>query len=314
MPAVARARTAQPASADGWTVVGGCFQLLRARQWIKNVFVLAPLVFAGKLTDGPSVRTALWAFASFCLLSSSLYIVNDWLDREQDRAHPRKSGRAIACGIVSRNVAWPLAAALFALAMALAYGATNVTVVELELGYTGTSLLYSFVLKNVVLLDVFAIALGFVIRVWVGAFAVSVDASHWIILCTLLLALFLGFSKRKNEIGLLASASARHRPVLVRYSPERLTQMNVIVCAAIIVSYALYTVAPETVAKFGTDRLIYGVPFVVYGLFRYLFLIEQGGVEGDPTELLIRDRPLLAAILLWIGYCAWVVYATKRSI
>jgi 4-hydroxybenzoate polyprenyltransferase len=168
--------------------------------------------------------------------------------------------------------------------------------------------LYSVWLKHVVILDVFVIAIGFVIRVWAGAYAISVEASHWIVLCTLLLALFLGLSKRKNEIILLSAESAKHRPVLVQYSLELIAQMNLIISAAIVVCYAIYTVAPDTVARFGTDHLVYSVPFVIYGLFRCLLLIQKEGAGGDPTELLVRDRPLMVVIVMWVGYCFWVVY------
>jgi 4-hydroxybenzoate polyprenyltransferase len=301
----------RPARASA--VVYGCLRLLRVKQWIKNVFVLGPLLFAGRLTQWASARTALWAFISFCLLSSSLYVVNDWLDREQDRAHPQKGARPIASGLVPGVVAWPLALVLFMVAVALAYITTNGTVVALQLAYAAVHLLYSLFLKNVVILDVFVIAIGFVIRVWAGAYAIFVEASHWIVLCTLLLALFLGLSKRKKEIILLSDESAKHRPVLVRYSLELITQMNLITCAAIVVCYAIYTVAPETILRFGTDHLVYSVPFVIYGLFRCLLVMQREETGGDPTELLLRDRPLILVIVMWIGYCFWVVYGSRLT-
>jgi 4-hydroxybenzoate polyprenyltransferase len=184
----------------------------------------------------------------------------------------------------------------------------NPALLGLEIAYAGINVLYSLYLKRLVILDIFTIASGFVLRVFAGAYAVNVACSHWIILCVFLLALFLGFTKRQNELAVLNRNPAAHRPVLVSYSAQFISQMNMIICAAAIVCYAIYTVSPETVAKFGSDRLIYSVPFVIYGLFRYLYLSEVKNEGGSPADLLLRDRPLLICVALWIVCCAVIVY------
>jgi 4-hydroxybenzoate polyprenyltransferase len=284
-------------------------RLLRVRQWLKNGFVFGPLVFAGELTDSTSIQHAIWAFLSFSLVTSAVYALNDWFDRKEDRQHPEKCGRPIASGAVSGKVAAILVVCLIVVGGGLACLTTNLTVAALEAIYLAINVYYSLSLKHVVILDVFAVASGFVIRVLVGAVAVGVPASHWLLLCTLLLALFLGFAKRRSELELLKQNSVGHRSVLALYSPALITQLNVILCSATVVCYALYTVAPETVARFGTDHLIYTVPFVLYGLFRYLFLVEIRHDGGNPSSLVFRDRSFAVCILLWILACVLVIYS-----
>ncbi|MEK7408493.1 MAG: decaprenyl-phosphate phosphoribosyltransferase, partial [Acidobacteriota bacterium] len=291
-----------PASRVGSTLLG-CWELLRWPQWLKNGFVFAPLLFAGELRHARSVQLAWWAFVSFCMLASSVYVMNDWFDRERDRRHPHKSRRPIASGAIPAQVAWGLASALLAGALAVAATLTNAAVVALELAFAGLNLAYSLHLKKVVILDAFVVAAGFVLRVWVGAYAVGVPASHWLILCTLMLALFLALGKRHAELAALDGESANHRQVLASYSIDLITHMNLVACAATVVCYALYTVSPDTVARFRTDRLVYSVPFVIYGLFRYLYLLERKGGGGSPSRLVLLDRPLLVCIALWALYC-----------
>jgi len=314
-PAIGAAAAAPSRSSKTKTVVSelrGCVSLLRFQQWIKNGFVLAPVLFAGELTQVSSLLTAAAACLSFCLLSSSVYVLNDWFDRERDRQHPAKSARPIAAGVVPAWLAWLLAAALLGCALVIAGVLTTPTVIAIELGYLGLNLAYSLYLRDEVILDAFAVASGFVLRVWAGAAAISVAASHWLILCTLLLALFLSFSKRRHELVLLQSAKANHRQVLSSYSPELIRQLNLILCSATLMCYALYTVSADTVAKFGTDRLVYTVPFVIYGLFRYLYLIEVKGDGGNPSSLVLRDRPLLACTWLWAASCFAVIHLFGR--
>ncbi|MCE5307156.1 MAG: decaprenyl-phosphate phosphoribosyltransferase [Acidobacteriales bacterium] len=286
------------------------FILLRPHQWIKNAFVFAPLIFAGELTSSRSIVLAVWAFLSFSLVASAVYVLNDWFDQDQDRQHPVKRARPIASGLVSHLGAAIFGTALLAAGFCLALVATNTSVAGLEALYLAINLLYVWCLKNVVLLDVFAIATGFVIRILVGASAVRVGASHWVLLCTLLLALFLGFAKRRSELELLKGNSVEHREVLSSYSTALITQLNVILCAATVVCYAIYTVAPDTMAKFGTDRLIYTVPFVIYGLFRYLYLVEVRSDGGNPASLVVRDLPLTVCIALWLLVCCFVIYTS----
>ena len=290
------------------TVAWGCVRLLRIPHWIKNGFILAPLVFSGELTNWPSAKAALWACLSFGFLTSAVYVMNDWLDREEDRRHPVKQSRPIASGVVPGAVAAVLAPVLLALAAGVGYLTTNIAVVELMLAYFVLNVLYSLYLKHIVLLDVFTISAGFVIRVVVGAEAIQVMASHWLLLCTLLLALFLGFTKRRSELLCLEKDSSNHRPVLVYYTPELIKQLNLILCSATVVCYAIYTVAPETVERFGTDRLLYTAPFVLYGLFRYLFISESGGEVDNPSSLIFRDLSLGACIFAWLAACIMIVY------
>jgi 4-hydroxybenzoate polyprenyltransferase len=283
-------------------------RLLRIPQWLKNGFIFAPLVFAGELRNPGGAVVALSAFVSFSLVASAVYILNDCLDREDDRHHPEKRSRPIASGLVSPVAALLLAGSLLVLGLGSAVVMTNAAVVGLESLYLLINAAYSLGLKRVVILDVFAVASGFVIRVLVGAVAVGVAASHWLLLCTLLLALFLGFSKRHGELTLLQQEGMNHRRVLDSYSPALIAQLNMVLCSATVVSYALYTVSPETIAKFGTDRLIYTVPFVLYGLFRYLFLVEIKGDGGNPSSLVLRDKSLAVCIALWLGACVAVIY------
>ena len=286
----------------------GLVQLLRTRQWLKNSFIFAPLIFAGGLNDSMGIQHAIGGFLSFSLVASAVYVLNDWFDREEDRLHPEKCGRPIASGAVPIRAAAIMAAGLIVAGGVLAWLTTNPNVVVLEGVYLALNIYYSHSLKHIVILDVFVPAAGFVIRVLVGAVAVGVPASHWLLVCTLLLALFLGFSKRRSEIELLKEHSVSHRSVLAYYSPALINQLNAVLCSSTVVCYALYTVAPETVAKYGSDHLIYTIPFVLYAIFRYLFLVEIKHDGGDPSSLILRDRPFALCILLWLLACGFVIY------
>jgi len=303
--------SAQATARHSWrNVAAGCVQLLRIRQWLKNGFVFAPLIFAGRLRDPISVATAASAFLSFSLVTSAVYVLNDWLDRDEDRLHPDKRYRPIASGLVPVPTALALAGLLLMGGLVSGWAFDNPTVVLLEGAYILINAAYSFGLKRILIADAFAVASGFVIRVLVGAAAVQVEASHWLLLCTLFLALFLSFAKRHSELRLLGQDSVNHRLVLASYSPALIGQLNVILCAVTVVSYALYTVAPETITKFGTDRLVYTVPFVLYGLFRYLYLVEIKGDGGNPSTLALRDRGLVICIVLWLLACLVIIYSS----
>ena len=266
------------------------------------------MVFAGRLTDVHSIATAVCAFLSFSLLASSVYVLNDWLDRERDRLHPAKCKRPLASGLVKGPTALMLGLGVLLAGGALGIATTNSSVIALEAIYIAINVAYSWRLKRIILLDVFAIAIGFVIRVWVGAFALQVTASHWLILCTFFLALFLGCGKRENELALLNGASANHRSVLNEYSLRFISEINLIVMTATLICYALYTVAADTVAKFGTDHLVYSVPFVTYGLLRYLYLIRIRSQGGSPEDLVTSDLQLWISVLCWLACCTAVVY------
>lgn len=280
---------------------------MRPYQWTKNLFVLSPLLFSKKITDLEALGYSLLAFAVFCLLASGLYIFNDWIDIDEDRSHPDKRNRPLSSGALPVSLALCVAALLMlgALGIALYISADFFYITVL---YCVLTLSYCLALKRFIILDCLAIASGFVLRVVGGAIAINVVATHWLIACTFLLALFLAFSKRRQELLKLSAGAKGHRIVLGEYTIKYLDQVNIIVTCAAIVSYALYTVAPETIEKFGTNALIYGTIFVIYGILRYLALISDPEHGGDPSKVLVRDRPLLLAIVGWAVYNAIVVY------
>ncbi len=280
---------------------------LRPHQWVKNAFVLAPLVFGRALTDPHALARAALAFAAFCAASSAVYLINDVRDRDEDRRHPLKSRRPIASGALPVGAAWAAAALLLAGAgaLALATGAAVAGVVAL---YALLNVLYSAGLKHVVILDVMIVAVGFVLRVLAGGLAIGVEVSSWLLLCTIFLALFLAFSKRRHEIVLLAGEAAGQRRVLDQYSPAFLDQMINVVTASSVVSYALYAVSPETAQRYHSEWLVYTLPLVLFGIFRYLYLIYQAPAEKNPTEAILADPPFLVNLALWVLAVLWIVY------
>mgnify|MGYP001828915606 FL=1 len=281
--------------------------LLRPAHWVKNVFVLAPLVFAQKLTDPEAVRLALLAFIAFCLASSAVYIFNDIRDRAEDRLHPLKRNRPLAAGTVSVQLAAVLAIAMAAGALGIAVGLGTGFLLVLTT-YLVLNQLYSLGLKHVVILDVMIVSLGFVLRVIAGGLAIDVRVSAWLLLCTFFVALFLAFSKRRHELMLLANEASGQRPVLSHYSAAFLDQMINVVTASTVVAYAMYSISPETVEKFHTRYLIYTIPMVLFGIFRYLYLIYQRQTGRNPTEAILRDPPFMINILVWATAVVWIVY------
>ena len=281
--------------------------LLRPAHWVKNVFVLAPLVFAQKLTDPEAVRLALLAFIAFCLASSAVYIFNDIRDRAEDRLHPLKRNRPLAAGTVSVQLAAVLAIAMAAGALGIAVGLGTGFLLVLTT-YLVLNQLYSLGLKHVVILDVMIVSLGFVLRVIAGGLAIDVRVSAWLLLCTFFVALFLAFSKRRHELMLLANEASGQRPVLSHYSAAFLDQMINVVTASTVVAYALYSISPETIEKFHTRYLIYTIPMVLFGIFRYLYLIYQRQTGRNPTEAILRDLPFMINILVWATAVVWIVY------
>jgi 4-hydroxybenzoate polyprenyltransferase len=280
---------------------------LRPAQWAKNLFVLAPLVFGGLLLDAAAVTRAALALVAFCCASSAVYLVNDLRDREEDRRHPLKRLRPLAAGTLSV----PAAVA----AMALLGGSSVAIALYLGRGfalilgaYLLLNVLYTLWFKHMVILDVMSISLGFVLRVEAGGEAMGVQVSRWLFLCTVFLALFLAFSKRRHEITLLAGEASGQRRVLDHYSPAFLDQMINVVTASSVVSYALYAVSPETVEKYHTQDLVFTIPLVLYGIFRYLYLMYQLPGERNPTEAILRDPPFLLNMLLWGLAVVWIVY------
>jgi 4-hydroxybenzoate polyprenyltransferase len=286
---------------------GAYIKLIRPKQWVKNLFVFAPLVFAKELFELDVVVISLRAFAAFCLTASAVYIINDMLDVEADRTHPKKRFRPLAAGTMSMVEAYILLAVLLLCTGLLVYGMDRRFILILCL-YFVMNLAYSIKLKQVVLLDVFIIAAGFMMRVVSGAYAISVETSTWLVLCTLFISLFLGFAKRRTELVQVPDATFSERKVLERYRVGFIDQMLTIAAAGTVISYALYTVAPRTLDVFKTDKLIYTTLFVIYGIFRYLYLIHTTNSTDKPTDVVTSDLPILGTALLWIVSCVALIY------
>ena len=279
---------------------------MRPRQWAKNLFVFAGLLFAQKLFT-PLAVVALAAFVIFCALSGAIYLLNDVADRDKDRLHPRKRERPVASGRLSVPAAVAAAVTLIVLALAASlliswpFAAVAAT-------YAGLLILYSAWLKHVVIVDVLVVASGFVLRAVGGAVAIGVEISGWLLICTILLALFLALGKRRHEYLTLGAGAATHRPILAEYSAELIDQMIAVVTASTVTAYALYTMSPETVAKFHTHWLPASLPFVLYGIFRYLYLLYRRQLGGNPSELFLNDAPLLVNSLLWLLVVLVIIY------
>lgn len=280
---------------------------MRPSQWIKNLFVFAPLIFAQKFFDFFLILKTVGAFLLFCILSSAIYILNDLLDIEEDKNHPRKSKRPIALGKISKNQAISIFIALSVVSLSLAFWLNKYFFIA-ALTYFILQLAYSIKLKRIVIVDVFIIAAGFVIRIVAGGLVIEVPISSWLLICTMLLALFLAMGKRRHELVILENMASNHRSSLKEYSSYLLDQMIAVVTASTLIAYCLYTISAETVEKFETKNLIFTVPFVLYGIFRYLYLIHHKEKGGSPESLIIKDKPLLIDILLWIGTILFILY------
>lgn len=300
-------------------------EALRPRQWIKNLIVLAPLLFARQLTNPDAAVRAAAATVVFCLLSGAVYLFNDLWDLESDRHHPTKSRRPLASGRLATGVAWPSFVVVAATALLGAWLLSPSLMQEAigpitakhqsqpsfftaALAYLLLHVAYSTRLKHIVVLDVMLVAMGFVLRAIAGAAVIAVEISNWLLVCTIFLSLFLVLAKRRHELLLLAADAKEHRTTLGEYDPSLLDQMIAVTASACLISYALYTMAPETIEKFHTDRLYVTIPFVVYGLFRYLYLIHRRDQGGDPSASLLHDRPILLAVSLWALVVASVIY------
>jgi 4-hydroxybenzoate polyprenyltransferase len=303
---VAIPRTAS-ATAAGGSVALNLFTSLRPGQWTKNLLVLAGLLFGRRLFDAAAIGEALAALGVFCALSGVIYLINDIADRDSDRRHPLKARRPIASGALPASTAAAAASMIAAAALggaaALGWPFTMVAI-----GYLALQMMYSAFLKHLVIIDVLTIALGFVLRAVAGAVAVRVEISHWLLVCTILLALFIALAKRRHEIVLLADGATDHRPSLGEYSPYLLDQMIAVVAASTLIAYIFYTVSPETQEKFGTQWLGLTIPFPLYGIFRYLYLVHRRDGGGSPADLLLTDRPLLFCVAVWALAVAVIIY------
>ena len=280
---------------------------MRPGQWTKNLFVFAALVFAQRLNDADAVLKAVVAFVVFCALSSTVYLINDVLDRQQDRRHPLKMHRPIASGALSPAFACWAAGLLAVTAIGVA-AVLHRQFFQMAAAYLVLLSVYSALLKHLVILDVLTIAAGFTLRAAAGAAAIAVPISHWLLMCTTLLALFIALNKRRHELTLLTEKAIDHRPILGDYTPYLLDQMISVVTASTLIAYAFYTISPETKEKFGTDLLSLTIPFPLYGIFRYLYLVHRRDKGGSPAELVVNDRPLLVCVALWALSVILIIY------
>ena len=283
---------------------------LRPHQWTKNLLVFAALLFSKHLFEPEPFLRALLAFVAFCGLSGAVYLWNDVADIEQDRLHPKKKKRPLAAGELSIRAASLGAIALVVVALALSFW------LDVRLGlcasaYLGLNLGYSFGLKHVVIVDVLALSLGFVLRALAGGFAIKAPVTEWLLVLTLLFALFMALAKRRHEITSLGEGASSHRAILAEYSPYLIDQMTSVVTASVVTAYTFYTLSAETVAKFGTARLSWTLPLVLYGIFRYLYLVHQKDLGDSPTDILLTDRPLLVTVALWVALVIAIVYTAQ---
>ena len=280
---------------------------LRLHQFTKNMVVFAALIFAGHLfVIADVIRTTL-LFLIFTLVSGSLYVINDIADCEDDRAHPDKRNRPIAAGKLNTGFAAISAVVLTGMAVAGAY-LLNLLTGYIVSGYVLMTLLYSWMLKKIVIFDIITVAIGFVLRAVAGALVVSVEISPWLLVCTFFLALFLVIGKRRYELHLLKDHAVEHRLSLMYYNMKLIDQMIGVVTAACIIAYALYTLDSHTINKFGTSNLIYTIPLVVAGVFRYFYLIYKVGIGGSPEKIFIKDVFILLIVFLWILTSVIIVY------
>ena len=282
-------------------------QLLRMKQWVKNAFILFPLIFSGHLKEPAYLIDVLITFIGFCFTASSIYVLNDYLDREKDRLHPKKANRPF----VQKNFsAQSVGSMIFGLLTA-GLGAcllVNPMVALIAVTYIVIQLAYNLALKNVVILDVVFVALGFQIRIWAGAFAAGVLPSVWLQLCVFLLALFLGFNKRRHELESLQHEANSHRKVLEHYTTYLLDQIILICSTLAIVFYGLYTISSDIVSRLGNHNMAYSILFVIYGMFRYLYLVHVKKIGDDPGEVLLQDKSLFVGVGLWVVFVTAVLY------
>lgn len=290
---------------------------MRPRQWTKNLIIYIPFAFTLREYWRPFsaemwtlLERATLAFILFCALSGIIYLINDLVDLEKDRLHPKKRFRPLASGALSPNVARGAIVVLLLLTLPASF-ALGVWFGVIALIYVSLMLLYSFALKNIVILDVFTLAAGFVLRALAGAAAIQVPASPWLYVCTALLALFIGFAKRRHELVLLEDNATQHRLILKEYTPEVLDQMISVTTASFVMAYSLYTFSAKNLPP--NNAMMLTIPFALFIVFRLLYLVHIKGEGGSPEEMLLRDRWLFGAVLLWGISIVAILYAFGRA-
>ena len=280
---------------------------LRPKQWTKNLALFVALIFSQSLFKPRMVLLTVSAFCIFCFLSGGVYILNDIIDLEKDRKHPGKLTRPIASGALSVPQAMTVFCLLVLAALAGAFRINNLFALA-AIGYLSLQVAYTLLLKHFVIIDIFSIAAGFFLRVLAGAYAVSVTVSSWLLVCTFFISLFLALCKRRHEIVLLDDEASNHRSVLGKYDVLLLDQMISVVTASTVVAYSVYTLSEETVRKFGTSNLKYTIPFVLFGIYRYLYLVYRKKQGGSPEAILLTDVPLVANVLLYCMTVGLILY------
>ena len=295
-------------------MVGALIKLMRPRQWTKNLIVFVAVIFSGRALVVADAVHSILAFALFCILAGSVYVLNDVMDAANDARHPEKKGRPIPAGEISRGAAAAWFVVLAGASLAASFWFLGWKFGVCAGAYFIINLGYSLGLKNVVILDCVFIATGFVIRAIAGIYAFLTTPGHiseWLLICTFFLALFLAFSKRRGEITDLTEGATQYRPILAAYSPKLIDEMIAVVTASTVMSYSLYTIWPGTVARLGTTKMIYTIPFVVYGILRYLYLIHKEGKGASPSSILLTDRPRQINIGFYVVAVFLILYVLK---
>jgi 4-hydroxybenzoate polyprenyltransferase len=282
-------------------------KLLRVKQWVKNAFILFPLIFSGNLMNAVSLFNNLVTLVGFCFISSSVYILNDYIDRDKDKFHPTKSQRPLAQTKIPVSIIGLIVISLMTLGLFIISIASPIILIPAVV-YILIHIVYNLIAKNIVILDVIFIAIGFQVRIWAGALACSVLPSVWLQLCVFVLALFLGFTKRRYELSTLKNSASEHRSVLAHYTSYLLDQIIIISSTLAIIFYSLYTISPELTARIGNHNMIYSITFVIYGMFRYLYLVHVKKLGDDPGEILFHDKSLWITVLGWIVYICVLLY------
>jgi 4-hydroxybenzoate polyprenyltransferase len=279
---------------------------MRPKHWVKNIFVFAPMFFSATISID-TLAITVFVFIAFSLIASSIYIFNDIFDRENDRQHPVKRFRPLPSGELEVPFAAVVSALLFSASFSFSF-TINKNIAYLIMLYAIINILYSIWLKHIVIIDVFCVASGFILRILAGAIAANVRASPWILICTLLLALFMALGKRRHELVLLEGESTNHRIVLGEYTPYLVDQLIAVITPLTVISYVLYTLDKKTIEQFGSDYLFVTAGFVMLGVFRYLYIIHKRDLAGSPVELIFRDRPFLAIIFVWMVSILLAIY------